>query len=288
MDKVVIEEFGQFQLARSLSVKTVQNRESILRSLSRTVEVPLLSVETRDLRRHLARTTVKPATKRIERVTFRTFYSFAQEEGYRDDNPAERIPPIKVPRNEPRPFTVEQIQAMLDSGAYRKTRAMILLGYYQGFRVSQISRVRGDDIDLLAGTIRTVAKGGKERHLPLHPVIADLSLAMPQGWWFPARNGEDKPVLPASVTELITEAKKRAGITDPTLTPHSLRHSFATDLVENEVDIRVVQELLLHDSLATTQIYAQVSRRRKEAAIQTLHGLDVPAQSGRVRLKGAA
>ncbi|OJU39788.1 MAG: hypothetical protein BGN97_00140 [Microbacterium sp. 69-10] len=214
----------------------------------------------------------------------RTFYAFLVTEELREDDPTTRLPRIHVPRKEARPFSPEQIEAMLTSGAYKRTRAMILLGYRQGFRVSQIARVHAHDIDVQAMRINTIGKGGKARRLPLHPVIAELADSMPQDtWWFPARNDPSRPMRSQSVTDLITKAKIRAGILDPLLTPHSLRHSFGTELVENGVDIRVVQELMTHEDLSTTQIYTRVSDRLKTAGIAALSPVPIPAHSGRAR-----
>ena len=124
-----------------------------------------------------------------------------------------------------------------------------------------------------------------QRTLPLHPVIAELAKTMPSdSWWFPARCGRTEHISGASVTNLITLAKKRAGIRDPRLTPHSLRHSFGSDLMEEGIDIRVIQELMMHASLATTQIYTGVSANRKRAGILTLPSRDIPAHSGRLRV----
>jgi integrase/recombinase XerD len=187
-----------------------------------------------------------------------------------------------VPRARPRPFTVEQIQRMLTGGAYGRTRAMILLGFYQGFRVSQIARVRGEDIDLVDMTIQTVGKGSKVATLPLHPVVAELARLMPRrGWWFPARGGREGHVRPSSVSDLVKDAKVRAGITDPRLTAHSLRHAFGTELAEHGVDIRVIQELMMHADLSTTQIYTGVSEGRKAAGVASLPSGAVPQRSGR-------
>lgn len=114
-------------------------------------------------------------------------------------------------------------------------------------------------------------------------------MTMPaDGYWFPARDGSGGHVRSTSVTDLITKAKVRAGITDPKLTPHSLRHAFGTDLVEQGVDIRVVQELLVHENLSTTQIYTGVSEGRKSAGIATLETRSVPERSGRGAAKIAA
>ena len=278
-----LEIFASYQRGKGLADTTVRNRESILRTLQRTIGTPLLDMGLGDLRRYLGRPGIKPGSRRTERGAMLAFYTFAQDEGLRDDNPTLRLDAVRAPKGQPRPFTAEQIDAMLNSGAYRRTRAMILLGYYQGFRVSSIARLSGQDIDLMADTIRTVGKGSKERTLPLHPVIAELAATMPRrGWWFPARGGRTGHISSASVTNLITLAKHRAGILDPTLTPHSLRHSFGTDLVEEGVDIRVVQELMMHESLATTQIYTGVSVRRKREGIMSLAPRALIQHSGRI------
>lgn len=279
MDDAVLAQFRQYQLAQSLAPKTVHNREYILRPLARYIGVPLVEATTAHLRSYLARPGKKPATLRVERAAMLAFYTFLHDEGIRDDNPTTRLAPIRVPRNIPRPFTLEQIDAMLNSGVYTRTRAMIILGYAQGFRVSQIARVRGDDIQ--GDQIRTLAKGGKEGVLPLSPTVRELAKTMPKtGWWFPSPR-RDGPIKAESVTDAITNAIHLAGITDPRLTPHSLRHTFASQLVEQGVDIRVIQELMMHDDIGTTQIYAKVSDRKRMAGIVTLPTVQIPDRSMR-------
>lgn len=291
-------QFASYQRSKGLADTTVQNRESILRTLAGKSGKRPHELDIHDLRAYLGRENatagtrgLSAGTRRTERGAMVAFYAFLHDEGLRADNPAERLLPITAPRGEARPFTREQIDAMLNSGAYWRTRAMILIGYYLGFRVSQIARVQGEDIDarwdsdgnFIDGTIRTIGKGSKEGLLPLHPLIAELSKYMPKrGYWFPARGGRSGHVTGASVTNLITLAKKRAGILDPKLTPHSLRHSFGTDLVESGVDIRVVQELMMHASLSTTQIYTGVSARRKREGILHLDTRQLPTHSGRL------
>lgn len=273
--------FRDYQRAQGLSPNTIRNRASILGAVHLHTGA-LVDADTFTLRRYIGRDDITAGTRRTIRGALAAYYAFLVAEGLRADDPTLRIPAVTAPKGKPRPFTPEQVDAMLASGAYRKTRAMILLGYYQGFRVSQIARVHGRDIDRLSGTILTVGKGNKEARLPLQPVIADLALEMPpDDWWFPARGGRTGHIHGASVTDRITRAKVRAGITDPKLTPHSLRHAFGTDLVEADVDIRVVQELMMHESLATTQVYTGVSERRKRAGIQTLPARVIPRQSGR-------
>ncbi|UGS27558.1 tyrosine-type recombinase/integrase [Microbacterium resistens] len=280
-DLEALEMFLDYQRSKNLSPTTIRNRRSILTTLAGQVG-NLVECDVFSLRRYVGRENVKAGTRRTERGAIVAFYTFLHEEGIRPDNPSTRLPIIRVPKGEPRPFSAEQIDAMLNSGAYRRTQAMILVGYYQGFRVSSIARVHGHDIDLMTDTISTLGKGAKLRRLPLHPVIRELSHTMPKdSWWFPARKDPSKPMRSDSVTNLITKAKIRAGILDPLLTPHSLRHAFGTDLVEQDVDIRVVQELMMHETLTTTQIYTRVSERRKRAGIVALPARPIPTRSGR-------
>jgi integrase/recombinase XerD len=274
--------FEEYERSQDLAETTIRNRRSVLSTLAGGLPGTLLDADVFSLRRFMGQEGVKSATKRTYRVAIRAFYLFLQTEGLREDDPSTKLPMIRVPRGEARPFSPEQVDAMLTSGAYTRTRAMILVGYRQGFRVSQIARVHGDHIDRSSMTITTIGKGRKERRLPLHPTIAELALTMPlHSWWFPARKNPAQHMKPESVTNLITKAKIRAGILDPLLTPHSLRHSFGTELVEHGVDIRIVQELMTHEDLSTTQIYTRVSDRLKTAGIVALPVRTIPQHSGR-------
>lgn len=159
---------------------------------------------------------------------------------------------------------------------------MILLGRYQGFRASEIAAVHGHDLDLDAHTIEVLGKGGKLSVLPLHPVIERIAASMPcDGYWFPARKTQVGHIHSRSVSDLMTRAKKRAGITNPKLTGHSLRHAYGTDLVRAGVDLRTVQELMRHESLATTQIYTAIDDAQLRAGIDRLPATVTPTHSGR-------
>jgi integrase/recombinase XerD len=284
MDDDVLAAFAAYQRAQGLAPATIKNRHSIASGIPRRLGVSLLTASTAHLRDHVGRDGVSLGTRRTERAALVAFYAFAVEEGYRDDDPTMRLPKIRAPRGAARPFSQDQICRMLESGAYARTRAMILLGYYQGFRVSSISRVHGRDVDLESQTISTVAKGSKRLTLPLHPVIAELARDMPaDDWWFPSDQLEQGHIRSGTVTDAVRDAKRRAGITDPTLTAHSLRHAFGTDLVDAGVDIRVIADLMGHESVATTQIYTRVSAERRRDGLNQLHGVVAPSRSGRRR-----
>lgn len=111
-------------------------------------------------------------------------------------------------------------------------------------------------------------KGKRLKSVPLHPELIEIASEMPgAGWWFPMRGYESEHVLPKSVSDIIGRTMRRAGVRG---TPHCLRHWYATTMLENGVDIRVVQELLRHKSLATTQIYTKVPDGQRHDAIAGL------------------
>ena len=239
------------------------------------------------LRRDVGREEIAPSSRATTRATFLAFYTFVHDEGLRADNPALRLPVVMVPKRRPRPYTQEQIDRLLSSGAYKRTRAMILLAAYQGLRASEIARMHSDDVDLESGTMKVLGKGGRTDYLPLHAIIRDLAPTMRDGWWFPARAGREGHIKGQSVSDLLTDARDRAGIVDKRLTGHSLRHSFGTELVRRGANIRAVQELMRHTSLSHTQQYTQVLDEDEREALAVLPMRKIPARSGR-RLADAA
>jgi integrase/recombinase XerD len=279
----ITKHFAEFERAKGLAERTISNRHYMLLALAHHADKPLQEITIHDLRSRLARGIGK-GSMQTERDCYRAFYRFLREEEFRADDPTERLARIRAPRGRPRPFTVAQIDAMLESGAYARTRAMILLSAYQGFRASEVAAVHGRDVDLDTNIIRVVGKGGKYAELPLHPTIRELALTMPRdGFWFPARKRDGEHVHSRSVSDLMTRAKRRAGIESERLTGHSLRHSYGTELVDSGVDVRVVQELMRHESLATTQIYTLVHTRQMREGIVLLPGKELLAHSGRGR-----
>lgn len=194
-------------------------------------------------------------------------------EGIRGDDPTAAIRPPRTPRGTPRPCSTIAFHAIL-AASRERTRAMVLLGALQGLRAHEVAKVRGDDLDLAAGTLYVRGKGGRDATLPLHPEIAVLARTMPaRGWWFPSPAGSRRgqPVLPTAVTSAVKRACKAAGV--PVHGAHPLRHYFGTSLVRNGADLRVTQELMRHASLATTQIYVEASDEARRAAVFRLPGL---------------
>jgi integrase/recombinase XerD len=188
---------------------------------------------------------------------------------HRVDNPMIKLPAPKYPDRVPCPVTDDDLMRLLTTPMRHRTRVMIVLAALAGLRVAEISRVRGEDIDVTGPRIFVTGKGGSKSWLPLHPLLVDAAQAMPfRGWWFPAnsrRPGDH--IHPKSVSDIIGQAMRRAGARG---TPDSLRHWTATTLLDDGVDLRTVQELLRHKSVATTQICTKVPDERRHAAANRL------------------
>ncbi len=280
-DSDLLDAFADYQRSGNRAKRTITTRASILRGFAARQETALIDATVFHLRREVGREGIAASTKASTRSAFLAFYGFVHAEGLRADNPALRLPVVKVPPHRPRPYTQEQIDRLLSTGAYKRTRAMILLAAYQGLRASEIAAVHSDDIDLEGGTLKVVGKGGRTDYLPLHDIVRELAITMSEGWWFPARRGREGHIRGQSVSDLLADARDRAGIVDKALTGHSLRHSFGTELVRGGANIRAVQELMRHSSLQTTQRYTQVLDEDRRAALSVLPDRTVPRRSGR-------
>ena len=179
---------------------------------------------------------------------------------------------LKEPQKVPVVMSQDEIMRLLAMAANLKVRAMLSLAYGCGLRASEVVRLRVGDIDSAQSIIRIVqAKGRKDRNVMLptdirgllrrwwkeRPRRQDRDVAPAERWLFPGRNA-GQPLTTRQFARLFQETVEKAGITKP-VTLHSLRHSFATHLLERGVDIRVIQALLGHDKLETTARYTRVA-----------------------------
>jgi integrase/recombinase XerD len=215
----------------------------------------------------------------------RSFHRFLVLEGETAADPAEGVARPKVPRNLPRPLTVDEVAALLDAPgsdgpAALRDRAILETLYGAGLRISELVALDVDDVDLDEGSVRATGKGSKQRIVPLgrfavRALQAYLTRARPsmagprtRGALFLNRRGGR--LTRQGCTNIIRSMARRAGIRKR-VTPHMLRHSFATHLLEGGADVRVVQELLGHASLSSTQIYTLVTGDRLREVYFTAH-----------------
>lgn len=165
-------------------------------------------------------------------------------------------------------MATSHIELLLASGIRGRTRTAVLLCAYQGLRVHEAAKVRGEDVDLVARTLRVIGKGGVDDTVPLHPLVAAEAAFYPRrGWWFPSHTRPGHPIRRESLSCAISRAMKRAGVPG---TAHSLRHWLATELTSANVNARVAQTLMRHASPATMAIYAEVRREQQLGALLRL------------------
>ena len=171
----------------------------------------------------------------------------------------------KIPKSLPSVLTKEEVRKLIEAAGSKKTRIIIELIYSAGLRVSECTNMKVDDIDFNENMISVKSgKGSKDRVTLLSPVTAAhlkkyiLTLDKDEKYLFPGNNGT---LSPRNIQKIIQKTAKRAGIKKKT-TPHTLRHSFATHLLENGTDIRLIQELLGHSSIATTELYTHISKKQ--------------------------
>ncbi len=243
---------------------------------------------------HLDEFGYSPATTARKIATLRSFYKWMVIRGAAESNPMLLIRTPKQAKRLPKAITVEQIDKLLTMPDSRDTlgardRAILETLYSTGVRVSELVELNRTDIDLEGQTLRVRGKGKRERIVPLgsHALAAIrhyLTLLEPDVRFKALReraqsnNGECSMFVNKDGGRLSSRSVRRkldkylqiAGL-DSTISPHTLRHSFATHLLDNGADLRSVQELLGHQSLSTTQIYTHLSTMRLRDAYDHAH-----------------
>ncbi|MGR3491299.1 MAG: site-specific tyrosine recombinase XerD [Shimia sp.] len=238
---------------------------------------------------HLEAQGLAVATRARRLSALKQFFRFAFEEGWRADNPAIQIAGPGRPKRLPKTLSEAEVEALLtaarshgktDAAKLRTTCLMELL-YATGMRVSELtglplSAARGDPRMLLVR-----GKGGKERLVPLSPParaalaawVAHLDAldGEPSRHLFPSRG--DKPLSRQGFYLMIKDLAVAAGISPGKVTPHTLRHAFATHLLANGADLRTIQTLLGHADVGTTEIYTHVLEERLKELVLTHHPL---------------
>jgi len=232
-----------------------------------------------------------PATAARRRAAVRQFYRFVLGERWREDDPSRRVDAPKKGRPLPKVLTRSEVDALIaaagqkDGAAGLRLACMIELIYASGLRVSELTSLSCLAVARDPAYLIVRGKGGKERLAPLNGAaraaiktyLETRRLFFPKSvkespWLFPSR-GKAGRLTPRRFAQLLDEAARDAGVDPAKVSPHVLRHAFATHLVEGGADLRVVQTLLGHADIATTQIYTHVAEGRLREVVQTKHPL---------------
>lgn len=227
-----------------------------------------------------------PATRSRKIAALRSFMKFLVEERVIEENPTSHIRTPRAGRPVPDVLTADDVDALLDTAAKgtapedRRDHVMIELMYAAGLRVSELVSLEISDVNLGSATVRTIGKGSKERVVPLHEVAVNavesyLLGVRPQlanrahsDALFLGRRG--RRLSRQAFWQRLKRVASKAGISAH-ITPHTLRHSFATHLLQGGASLRHVQELLGHSSISTTQIYTHLTSEHVRTEYDKAH-----------------
>ncbi len=228
---------------------------------------------------------LSPESLYLEIAALRAFYRFAEGEGFLQENPAEHLSLPRRWKRIPKSLSDDEINALLRPivpplPATLCDQAILELAYASGLRLAELSQIRLEQLHLDAGFVTVLGKGNKERAVP----VGRKAIAALQQYLDSARPRLVRPRSPANVfltrrgtafanVTLWLRIKQRARISgiQRNVTPHMLRHSFATHLLEHGADLRVIQELLGHATIATTEIYTHVGADRLRDVHRRFH-----------------
>jgi integrase/recombinase XerD len=227
----------------------------------------------------------RPASMARMLSSVRSFHRFELREGVTDRDPTVGVASPRTARSLPRPLSVDEVGRLVEAPPAGhpvglRDRAILEMLYGAGLRISELTGLDVDDVELEEGSVRVLGKGGKERDVPVgryarEAVSAYLIRARPgfatartrSALFLNQRGGR---LTRQGVSQLLERHVRAAGIRRR-VTPHTLRHSFATHLLEGGADVRTVQELLGHASVATTQIYTLVTKEHLREVYYSAH-----------------
>ncbi|UCD59107.1 MAG: tyrosine recombinase XerC [Candidatus Hydrogenedentota bacterium] len=245
-------------------------------------EVDRLKIRTYLAHLHLTNTSKRSVGRKLSAI--RTFFNFLQREGIVETNPADEVSTPKMPKRLPEFLSIEETKQLLeappaDTPTGVRDRAILETLYSAGVRVAELAAITLADLDLLGGVVKVTGKGRKQRIALLgrYAVGAlrkylemrkNLDRGLSNGRLFLSRNGH--PLQERDFHRIVTKYARKLWYRR-SVSPHTLRHSFATHLLDRGADLRDVQELLGHSSLSSTQIYTHVSVERLRTIYDGAH-----------------
>ncbi|MCR5070355.1 MAG: tyrosine recombinase XerD [Bacteroidales bacterium] len=275
------------RMERRLSPNTVAAYGRDVAELLEALELEPRAVRTEDIERYLASRAGDLSKRSQARLlsSLRSFFDWLILEGERQDNPCDRIDAPKLGRYLPEVLSVEEVTAILESvdtaagWTGLRDRAILEILYGCGLRVSEACSLQISHVYLQEGFVRVVGKGDKERLVPLGEMAADAfknyldarpAAAEPAFDDVAFLNKNGRPLSRVAIFNLVKKQALLAGVRKE-ISPHTFRHSFATHLIENGADLRIVQEMLGHESILTTEIYTHIDTATWQRAILDHH-----------------
>ncbi len=290
-DRSASAEFRRYlEAERGFSPHTVRAYTSEVRRLAESPECErargLAHVDRLSLRTYLSgfHRCHAPATRTRRLSALRSFFRFQVRLGARASDPTDGLPGPKPERRLPAPLGVTECEQLIDAPAPHprpaleaRDRAMFDLLYGTGLRVSELTRLSVRDLDRDRAELRVQGKGNRQRVVPIPGLALESLLAYLEPRVRPGLlneplllNARGGRLSPRGVRKILRRRLLEVGIARP-VTPHTLRHSYATHLLDADVDLRAIQELLGHERLSTTQRYTQVSAERLARVYRQAH-----------------
>lgn len=302
-DAVLINAFLEMMLAERASAQNsvesyLNDLNGLQEFLRRNYKQSLATADRKQLEDYLvylSRQGYEASSSARKLSCFRQFYRFLCSEKRREDNPTLLIDTPRKVKHLPGVLSKEEINRLLETAGQEnnpeniRLNAMLELLYASGLRVSELVNLKISAVTQGKGGkeinefLIVKGKGGKERLVPIHGdarmALADYVEIRPHfikegetsPWLFPSNRG--KPITRQRFGQLLKELAITAGLNPESLSPHTLRHSFATHLLSGGADLRVIQELLGHSDIATTEIYTHVQQDAKQALVLKHHPL---------------
>lgn len=282
----MIKDYNRYlRIERAMSQNTVASYCSDVERFMDSYQGRIENADSEDIEQYIG--SRKDLTARSQaRVisSLRSFYDWLVQEGVITDNPCDNVDAPKIGRNIPDVLSEEEVSRLMDivdtsTWFGLRDRAILEVMYGCGLRVSEAVNLKISGLFLDEGFIRIIGKGNKERLIPIGDMAIEALLMYLEARILPAdRASEDivflnrygRPLSRISMFKIIRSLAQLAGIRRD-ISPHIFRHSFATHLIEHDADLRVVQEMLGHEDISTTEIYTHVDSSRWQAEIRNHH-----------------
>ena len=272
MYQIIGEYLEYLELEKGLSQNTLEAYRRDLSEFSQGVE-DIKKVDRMSINmfiRKLRENKLAPSSIIRKIASLRGFFKWASSAGIIDKNPASTLEQPKVPQHLPKVVSIKEIEEMLHNNLTPLEHVIMELLYSCGLRVSELVNLKTNDIDLSSKYVRCFGKGSKERIIPIGEIAkkAVTEYMTERDFLVKKYNLNTKLLLIQSSGRLITRQDvytfihAQGKLIHKNISPHTLRHSFATHLLENGADLRVVQELLGHSDVSTTQLYTHISKKR--------------------------
>lgn len=272
MYQIIGEYLEYLELEKGLSQNTLEAYRRDLSEFSQGVE-DITKVDRMSINmfiRKLRENKLAPSSIIRKIASLRGFFKWASSAGIIDKNPASTLEQPKVPQHLPKVVSIKEIEEMLHNNLTPLEHVIMELLYSCGLRVSELVNLKTNDIDLSSKYVRCFGKGSKERIIPIGEIAKKaVTEYMPERDFLVKKyNLNTKLLLIQNSGRFITRQDvytfihAQGKLIHKNISPHTLRHSFATHLLENGADLRVVQELLGHSDVSTTQLYTHISKKR--------------------------